>query len=167
MVAFVDRQNLEVARDQFESQESSEKVSDSSQEMIEDSILTLQGKTVLLVEDNVDSQEFMTRMLASFGLVVRVASNGLEAITHVSLYEPDIILMDLRMPVIDGFDATRALRSDGFEGPIIAITAEPETTHRLECLDNGFTDFVTKPVIKRDLVTTMATHLKKTSNTIH
>ncbi|RYZ76141.1 MAG: response regulator [Proteobacteria bacterium] len=136
-------------------------------ELSSESVLNLQGKTVLLVEDNIDSQEFMTRMLSSFGLVVRVASNGLEAITHVSMYEPDIVLMDLRMPVVDGFDATRRLRLDGFEGPIIAITAEPESTHRHECLDNGFNDFVVKPVVKRDLVTSIATHLQTAKKTIH
>lgn len=129
-------------------------------ELSSESILNLQGKTVLLVEDNIDSQEFMSRMLSAFGLVVRTAANGLEAITHVSMYEPDIILMDLRMPIVDGFDATRQLRSDGFEGPIIAITAEPESTHRHECLDNGFNDFVVKPVVKKDLVTTMVNQLE-------
>lgn len=136
-------------------------------DLAHDSVLNLQGKTVLLVEDNKDSQEFLMRLLQSFGLTVRIASNGLEAITHVSMYEPDIILMDLRMPVVDGFDATRRIRLDGFEGPIIAITAEPESTHRFECLDNGFTDFVVKPIAKRDLVSTMAFHMQTAKKTVH
>ena len=135
-------------------------------ELSHEGVLNLQGKTVLLVEDNLDSQEFMSRMLSAFGLIVRTAANGLEAITHVSMYEPDIILMDLRMPVIDGFDATKRLRADGFEGPIIAITAEPESTHRYECLDNGFNDFVVKPVVKKDLVTKMVDHLQNLTRKI-
>ena len=105
------------------------------------------GKTILVVEDYADSRSMMKFMLESDGYQVLEASNGQEAVERVRQQKPDLILMDMSMPVMDGLEATRIIR--GFDGggrlPIIAVTAYGKSYYR-QALEAGCDDLINKPL---------------------
>ena len=103
---------------------------------------------ILLVEDNEINQEVALEMLASVGLQVDVASNGLDAIDKVHAVAYDLILMDVQMPNMDGLDATREIRkmARGARIPIVAMTANAFHEDRARCIDAGMNDHIGKPV---------------------
>ena len=104
--------------------------------------------TILLVEDNPTNQLVAGDMLKKMGLVVELANNGVEAVSKASIKRYDAILMDLQMPELDGFSATRQIRSqpEGKEVPIIAMTAAAMASDRKNCLAAGMNDFIPKPI---------------------
>jgi CheY-like chemotaxis protein len=107
------------------------------------------GKRVLLAEDNPVNQKVGALLLERMGLKVHLAGNGLEALAAVSNADFDAILMDCQMPAMDGYAATRAIRS--LEGPasrvpIIALTANAMTGDRDLCIRAGMDDYIPKPV---------------------
>ena len=104
---------------------------------------------VLLVEDNPVNQAVALGMLEELGCDTVVAINGKDAIDHVSKEEFDVVLMDCEMPVMDGFEATAAIRghSDGTSDvPIIALTANAVDGDRERCLASGMQDYLSKPI---------------------
>jgi CheY-like chemotaxis protein len=110
---------------------------------------------ILVVDDNPDNQEILIRRLEDLGgFVILVASNGKEALEVASCARPDLVLMDLRMPVMDGFEATRALRETewGKNLPIIAITAYSSKEDRDKAMSAGCSDFIPKPIVDYSLV---------------
>jgi PAS domain S-box-containing protein len=109
---------------------------------------------VLLVEDNAVNQRLGVRILDKLGCSIDVAGNGLEAIEMALGGHYDLILMDCRMPEMDGFTATREIRrrdEAGARVPIIALTAHAVTGAREECIAAGMDDFITKPLSVGDL----------------
>lgn len=108
--------------------------------------------TILVAEDHLDSRDALRALLEAFGYRVLEAVNGREAVDVALKCEPDLILMDIMMPELDGFEATRELRrhSATSETPIIAVTAM-EGAQQL-ALQAGANDFVRKPVDIRGLV---------------
>jgi PAS domain S-box-containing protein len=131
----------------------------------------LEGR-VLLVEDGPDNQRLLAFVLRKAGAQVELAENGqaaIEAITTAGFAagqsppercEPfDVILMDMQMPVMDGYLATRQLRSMGYGGPIIALTAHAMNQDRQRCLDAGCDDYLRKPVERRNLLVAVAKYL--------
>lgn len=113
--------------------------------------VSLRGRSVLLAEDNLVNQKLAGRLLAKMEIRVVIANNGLEAIELTRGQRFDAILMDCQMPQMDGYDATRAIRS-GAAGsldplvPIIAMTANALSGDRERCIATGMTDYVTKPI---------------------
>ncbi len=104
---------------------------------------------VLVVEDNRVNQEVAVRMLKRMGNTVSVAENGAEALAMVNARDFDIVFMDMQMPVMDGLEATRAIRRSNAHGrgvPIVAMTANAFAADREECLAAGMNDFLTKPI---------------------
>jgi CheY-like chemotaxis protein len=109
-------------------------------------------KTILIVEDYADSRSLMRFMLESNGYAVIEASNGEEAVETVKSHVPDLILMDMSMPVMDGLTATRILRKFDATArlPIIAVTAYGKSYYR-QAMEAGCDDLINKPLDPRVL----------------
>lgn len=105
-------------------------------------------KKILVVEDNEDNREIFVFRLQQLDFEVLVASNGKEALEIASRSKPDLIFMDLRMPVMDGWEATRAIRQTewGRDLPVIAVTAHAMKGEREKALNAGCDEFILKPV---------------------
>lgn len=105
-------------------------------------------ETVLLVEDTEDNRFMMRRLLEMAGYGVVEATNGEEAVRLAQSERPDLILMDLSLPVIDGLAATRAIRkSDGLaKTPIIAVSAHDTSDFQSDALAAGCDSYITKPI---------------------
>ncbi|WP_189049171.1 response regulator [Aliidongia dinghuensis] len=110
------------------------------------------GARLLLVEDNEVNQILATEVLRDAGYTVGVAGDGLEALDAVAREPWDLILMDVQMPQLDGFEATRQLRAQGHTLPIIAMTANAMTGDRERCLEVGMDDYISKPLDLDELV---------------
>ncbi|MBT6157512.1 MAG: PAS domain S-box protein [Planctomycetaceae bacterium] len=120
---------------------------------------------VLLVEDGPSNQRLISYILNKAGAEVTVAENGQVAIDKVhaegiagAAY--DVILMDMQMPILDGYDATRQLRQEGFTGTIIALTAHAMVEDRQKCFGAGCDDFTSKPIDRCKLIAMIKTHFK-------
>ena len=110
----------------------------------------MKGK-VLLVDDTQEIRRLFSYMLSKMGLDVTTATNGREAIEEIHEAEGlgtpyDLVLMDMQMPVMDGYEATRYLRSQNYQIPVIAITAHTLITDREKCIAAGCSDYLGKPV---------------------
>jgi two-component system cell cycle response regulator DivK len=103
---------------------------------------------VLYVEDNRDNIYMLTRRLTRAGLTITVATDGAAAVAMAASEEPDIILMDLGLPVLDGWEATRRIKADPKTRhiPVIALTAHAMSGDREAALAAGCDDFDTKPI---------------------
>lgn len=103
---------------------------------------------VLIVEDNAINREILTRRLERRGYEVRLATNGLEAIEQAKLTAPDIILMDLNMPIMDGWEATRRIKQDAAtQGiPVLCVTAHALIDDRQRGMAAGCDEYETKPI---------------------
>ena len=124
-------------------------------------------KKILIVEDEESLLKLESILLTSKGYDVRGVANGQEALDAVAAADTDeapdgpfdVILMDMQMPVLDGYAATKRLRQQGYEGPIIALTAHAMNSDRSKCIDAGCDDYMTKPIDKRELLAKVAKHL--------
>jgi len=119
---------------------------------------------VLLTEDNLDNQRLASLYLKRLGLVTKIAENGKQALEKVDKLNPDLILMDVHMPVMDGLTATRILRERNYTGPIIALTAGALQQEQQECYDAGCNDVCTKPIEQAVFIATLAKHLSATED---
>jgi len=110
----------------------------------------MEGKKILVVEDNEDTREILLYRLKSMGnCEVLLASNGKEALEIATKSKPDLIIMDLKMPVMDGWEATRAIRKTnwGKQLPVIALTAQAMEGDEGKALDAGCNDYIAKPIM--------------------
>jgi CheY-like chemotaxis protein len=104
---------------------------------------------ILLVEDDAANQLVLQRMLEHSGAISVIANNGKEALDKITLQHWDLILMDCQMPVMDGLDASRAIRamaSPFCHIPIVAVTANIELEDKHACLNAGMDDYYSKPL---------------------
>jgi CheY-like chemotaxis protein len=114
-------------------------------------------KKILVVEDEVTNQEVAEVILKNQGFKTYVAANGKEGIEKAISEQPDLILMDILMPVLDGLSATEILKKDDRTRhiPIVAVTAKASNTDRREAEAAGCDGFLTKPFRNRTLVETV------------
>src|SRR5688572_370044 len=119
--------------------------------------------TILLVEDTEDNRFMMRRLLEMSGYAVVEATNGEEAVHLAQSERPQLILMDLSLPVIDGLAATRAIRKlDGLkETPIVAVSAHDTSDFQSEALAAGCNSYITKPIDFSELELLLARLLGK------
>ena len=113
---------------------------------------------VLMVEDNAVNQLVLQTILGKFGHTVDAAENGKVALGLLATAVYDVVLMDCQMPVMDGYEATAAIRAlpgDKARVPIVALTASAMPTDRQRCLDVGMDAYLSKPVNQADLITTL------------
>jgi len=123
---------------------------------------TFPGSRILLVEDNAVNCKVAMHMLAKLQVQVEVATNGLEAVQKATESPYDLILMDCQMPEMDGYEATRTLRAQGVQTPIIALTANALEEDREKCLACGMNDYLSKPIQADMLRRTLAQWLQDT-----
>ena len=109
------------------------------------SVNYLKGR-VLLAEDGEDNQNLIATHLRKAGVEVVIAVNGRQAVEQVKLHTFDLVLMDMQMPEMDGYSATRTLRQLGHMLPIIALTANAMAEDRVKCLDAGCSEYLSKPI---------------------
>ena len=119
----------------------------------------LAGLRILLAEDGPDNQRLICTILGQAGAEVEVAENGRVAVEKAQAAGDrpfDVILMDMRMPEMDGYEAARTLRAQGHKGPILALTACTMTGDRRRCLEAGCDDHLAKPIQRVNLIAMIA-----------
>ncbi len=119
----------------------------------------LAGKRILLVEDAPENQILISHILEKHGLEVDVADNGRKALDLLNDEDFDVILMDMQMPVLDGYSTTEILRKSGYVKPIISLTAHAMREDQLKCLASGCNEVLTKPVNQAALIHTVSRYL--------
>ncbi|WP_462324720.1 response regulator [Desulfoplanes sp.] len=131
------------------------------------SVADLTGVRVLLVEDNLINQEVALEWLHSAGVTTSVASDGKKALKALEQEIPDVVLMDVQMPEMDGFEATGYIRKDArFDTlPVIAMTAHALKGDKERCMDAGMNDYLTKPIDPDKLFATLAAWTGRTVET--
>ena len=115
---------------------------------------------ILLAEDNLDNQTLIAMHLEKMGAIVQIVENGKLAVQEALDNQYDLIFMDMQMPVIDGVEAVKLLRSKNYEGPIVALTANAMKEDKNKCLNAGCDGFITKPINKEKLYEVTARYLK-------
>jgi CheY-like chemotaxis protein len=113
---------------------------------------------ILLVEDNLVNQKVAVAMLKKLGCRVSIALNGAQALKQIPDHKFDLIFMDCQMPIMDGFETTRAIRQmvgEIRDIPIVALTAHALKGDRQKCIDSGMNDYLSKPIRRDDLIATL------------
>ena len=126
-------------------------------------------KRVLLVEDNPPTVDVLEMELKHLGYEVRVATNGLEAVKMAVSAPPDLVVMDILLPELDGLEATRRLRENPStrDVPILAATAKAMPGDKEKCLAAGCDDYIAKPFSHKELEVAIAGVLKGRPNKRH
>jgi CheY-like chemotaxis protein len=120
--------------------------------------LNLKFLKILIVDDSSDNQALIKKILTSAGAHVETANNGQEGFDKAMSEDFSLILMDLQMPKMDGYEATRLLRENGYKKPIIALTAHAMKEERQRSLQSGFDDHLTKPIDHDILIKTLVNY---------
>ncbi|SDC36583.1 two-component system, OmpR family, response regulator MprA [Nocardioides lianchengensis] len=116
---------------------------------------------VLVVDDDKAVRESLRRSLEFNGYDVHLASDGAEALASIGRVAPDVVVMDVMMPRLDGIETTRALRTAGHDVPILVLTARDAVGDRVEGLDAGADDYLTKPFALAELLARLRALLRR------
>ena len=112
----------------------------------------LKGFEVLVAEDSLDNQLLIQKILTKTGAKIALANDGLEGVKSALAHHYDVILMDIQMPNVDGHEAVRSLRAQGYTGPVVALTAHAMNEERERAIRSGFSHFLTKPIDRKSLL---------------
>jgi len=115
---------------------------------------------VLVVEDDAEITDVLRRSLRNEGYEVRTAADGIEALDQANAFVPDLVVLDLGLPRLDGTEVCRRLREDG-DVPILMLTARAETEDRVEGLDSGADDYLVKPFERTELLARIRALLRR------
>ena len=127
---------------------------------------TLRGVKILLAEDSIDNQTLLRTVLGNIGAEVEVVENGRLAVERAETGAFDVVLMDMNMPEMDGYEATRRLRDRGYSRPILALTANAMSGDCERCLAAGCDTHLAKPIDRRQLIEAVAQYVvSETSQT--
>jgi two-component system response regulator MprA len=118
------------------------------------------GGRVLVVEDDADIADVLRRSLRNEGYEVRTSADGTEALDVAVGFVPDLVVLDLGLPDLDGLEVCRRLRSDG-DVPILMLTARAETADRVIGLDSGADDYLVKPFERKELLARIRALLRR------
>ena len=121
--------------------------------------------TILVAEDNLTNQMLAKVLLEKLGLTVTIAKDGQEAVELATSQPFDMILMDMQMPKMNGFEATRHLRDHNITTPVIALTANAIKGDREQCLEAGCDDYIAKPIDREKLNTLLGKYMNNQANT--
>ncbi len=131
---------------------------------IVENLANLENRKILLVEDNRVNQKVASLTLQKWGMKVSIAENGLEAIKQLEKEPFDLILMDLQMPEMNGFEATQYIRANSnlpnYKTPIVAMTASAMVNEKSKCFDAGMNGYLSKPFQIDDLYSTLVEYIK-------
>jgi len=112
----------------------------------------LDSREILIVDDNEMNRLVASTILKQYNMKIHEAVNGKEALEAIEKLRPEIVLMDIQMPVMDGFDATKVLRNSGNHIPVIAVTANAIKGEYEKCIQAGMNDYLSKPYKEDDLI---------------
>ena len=118
---------------------------------------------ILVAEDEANIREALADLLESEGYAVRTAADGAEALAAYAQKRPDLLLLDVNMPKMNGFDVCREIRRTDARLPIVMLTARVEEIDKVRGLERGATDYVTKPYGMNELLARVAAHLRQAS----
>ncbi len=120
------------------------------------------GKKILIVEDDYSSRLYLNKLLEKSGAILLNATDGSEAVDiTINNADLDLILMDIQLPVMDGYDSTRKIREFRKDIPIIAQTAYGLLGDREKIIDSGCNDYLIKPIYEKDLIEMLIQYLLK------
>ena len=142
---------------------------EKSQEYNMDTLIFSKENIVLIVEDNKFNQEILEALFKQFNLDVYVAENGREAVNKTIELKPDLVLMDMHMPIMDGLEATKEIRKiEEFKNlPIVAISADAFLDQQRRALRIGVNEYITKPINFDKLIPVFIKYLKQEKDTSH
>jgi DNA-binding response OmpR family regulator len=120
----------------------------------------LPGGRVLVIEDDAEITDVLRRSLRHEGYEVRTAADGVEALDAAAKFIPDLVVLDLGLPRLDGIEVCRQLRSDG-DVPILILTARTETEDRVSGLDSGADDYLVKPFERQEFLARIRALLRR------
>lgn len=118
---------------------------------------------ILVAEDEANIREALADLLESEGYAVRTAADGAVALAAYAQKRPDLLLLDVNMPKMNGFDVCREIRRTDARLPIVMLTARVEEIDKVRGLERGATDYVTKPYGMNELLARVAAHLRQAS----
>ena len=127
--------------------------------------MTEGGPKILVVDDEPNIRELLSTSLRFAGFMVRTVGNGAGAIAAVIDEEPDLIVLDVMLPDMSGFGVTKRLRASGYTSPILFLTAKDDTEDKIEGLNAGGDDYVTKPFSLDEIVARIKAILRRTMQT--
>ncbi len=116
---------------------------------------------VLVVEDDEDIAQVLQRSLRMEGYEVKVAGDGVQALDQFHAFLPDLLVLDLGLPRLDGIEVAKRLRSDGQDVPILMLTARDALESRVEGLDTGADDYLVKPFERQELLARLRALLRR------
>jgi|GEM_PF-7028546 len=155
---------LVAQRCEFDEESKSRAIAPRANRVENQSLDVLKGLRVLVAEDGPDNQKLIEVILKKVGIELSIVENGQLAVEAALRADKDgnpfdVVLMDMQMPVMDGYEATSKLREEGFDRPVIALTANAMSTDRQKCIDAGCDDFAKKPINRMKLMETLMTYM--------